>query len=367
MVVMVSPILWVPTIKEFKTKPLQRSIIDLKSHGLNPDMLLCRVDRDVPSSIIRKVSDTTGVPIHSVFDAPDVKTIYQVPIEFYNREVDDMIVDKLRLKRKGCRIGQYRKLVENHNSIDSVTIGIFGKYENCDEAYISLKEALIHAGLAQDVGIEIDWINAEDLESSKNIKKYFKSLDGIIVPGGFDKRGVEGKIKAIKYARENNVPFLGICLGLQCAVIEYARNVMGLKGASSLEFDKKCEHPVINYVEGQENLRKKSGTMRLGAYDCVLTEGSLARKLYGKDLISERHRHRYEVNDEYKDELENNGMLISGVNPESGLVEIVELDYLKYFIATQAHPEFKSGIVNPAPLFKGLVDAAVETSGIKRL
>jgi CTP synthase len=358
MVVMVSPILWVPTIKEFKTKPLQRSLIDLKSHGLNPDMLLCRVDRDVPSDIIRKVSDTTGVPIQAVFDAPDVKTIYQVPIEFYNREVDDMIVDKLRLKRKGCRIGQYRKLVEKANNPTNrnITIGIFGKYENCDEAYISLKEALMHAGLAQDVNVNIEWINSSDLEACKNVKKYFKDLDGIIVPGGFDKRGVEGKIKAIKYARENNVPFLGICLGLQCAVIEYARNVMGLKGASSLEFDKKCEHPVINYVEGQEDLKKKSGTMRLGAYDCVVTENSVAHSLYGKQTISERHRHRYEVNNDYINDLEKHGMLVSGVNPKSGLVEIVEITDHKYFIATQAHPEFKSSIVNPAPLFKGLID-----------
>ena len=364
MIVMVAPILWVPTIKEFKTKPLQRAVIDLKSHGLNPDMILCRVDREVPLSILKKVSDMTGVPMSAVYDAPDVSTIYKVPIEFYNRQIDDMIVDKFRLKRSGCRIHKYRETVEKYanNKMPVVEIGIFGKYGNCDEAYISLKEALLHAGLANDVKVKIRWVEAGELEAYKDMRgvnRLFEGLHGIIVPGGFDSRGVEGKIKAIKYVREKRMPFLGICLGLQCCVIEFARNVCNLD-ANSIEFDKDCKEPVICFVDGQEGLKKKSGTMRLGAYECELANDSLAKEAYGKRSINERHRHRYEVSNDYLEQFENQGLLVSGRNPESSLVEIMELDreMHPYFIATQAHPEFKSRLLEPAPLFNGLIIAA---------
>jgi len=365
MVITVAPILWVPTIKEFKTKPLQRSIKDLQSFGIQPDMLLCRVDREPPKKMLDKVSNMTSVPRECCFIAPDVKSIYQVPVEFYEREIDDLIADKLHLKRNGCRIGQYRKLVEKTKNSDLpvVTIGVFGKYDNCDEAYISLKEALIHSGAATNVCVKIKWIKAENLEgnkSSKTIASFFESLDGIIVPGGFDSRGVEGKIKAIQYARENNVPFLGICLGLQCAVIEYSRNVCGLEDANSEEFSKNCKHPVINFVEGQENITKKLGTMRLGAFDCELKKNTKAYKLYKKNICSERHRHRYEVNEEYTNLLEENGLVVSGRHPESNLVEIIELENHPYFLATQAHPEFKSKLGSPSPLFYGLVKSICE-------
>jgi len=369
MVVMVAPILWVPTIKEFKTKPLQRSIKDLQSFGIAPDMVLCRVDREPPKKILDKISNMTSVPRECCFIAPDVDTIYKVPIEFYDREIDDLVADKIHLKRNGCRIGQYRKLVEKASNpeLPEVTIGVFGKYENCDEAYISLKEALIHAGVSSDVKVKVKWFKAEDLEGIKStkalnaeLKSYFKDLDGIVIPGGFDSRGVEGKIRAIRHARENNVPFLGLCLGLQCAVIEFARNVCGLKDANSSEFSKKTSHPVINYVEGQEGLTKKSGTMRLGAYDCKLKRGTVAHSLYKKDMCSERHRHRYEVNDEYVEVLESKGMTISGRHPESNLVEIVELEDHKFFVATQAHPEFKSRISSASPLFCGLIESIVK-------
>jgi CTP synthase len=364
-VVMVAPILWVPTIKEFKTKPLQRSIKDLQSFGIAPDMVLCRVDREPPKKILDKVSNMTSVPRECCFIAPDVDSIYKVPIEFYEREIDDLVADKLHLKRNGCRIGQYRKLVEKASNpeLPTVKIGIFGKYDNCDEAYISLKEALIHAGVSHDHRTEIEWINAEDLEgikSKKSLAAYFDGLHGIVVPGGFDSRGVEGKIRAIQYARENNVPFLGLCLGLQCAIIEFARNVCGLKNANSYEFNKKTEHPVISFVEGQEGLTKKSGTMRLGAYDCKIKADSRARMLYGEAECSERHRHRYEVNDEYVEPIEKAGLIASGRHPESNLVEIIELAGLHpFFMATQAHPEFKSRLGKPSPLFMGLIAASI--------
>lgn len=366
-VVMVAPILWVPTIKEFKTKPLQRSIKDLQSFGIQADMLLCRVDREPPKKILDKVSNMTNVPRECCFIAPDVKTIYQVPIEFYEREIDDLVADKLHLKRNGCRIGQYRKLVEKANNPDLpiVTIGIFGKYDNCDEAYISLKEALCHSGVAANCRVDVKWIKAETLEgikSNKAIAKIFEELDGIVVPGGFDSRGVEGKIRAIQYAREKNIPFLGLCLGLQCAIIEFARNVCELKDANSSEFSKKTENPVIHFVEGQEKLKKKSGTMRLGAFDCALKENTIAHKLYNNDLCSERHRHRYEVNEKYVELLEKNGLTISGHHPGTNLVEIVEITDHRYFVATQAHPEFKSRLGKPAPLFYGLVSSTLHKS-----
>jgi len=365
LIVMTAPILWVNTIKEFKTKPLQNSVCKLQSYGYQPDLLLCRVEKEVPKKLLDKVANMTGVNRETVFDAPDVTTIYQVPIEFYNRHIDDLIVDKFHLKRQGCRIHKYREHVEKYinNHMTQVNIGVFGKYSNCDEAYISLKEALLHAGIANDIKVNIKWINAEELEEHRDMRGYrhfFDGLHGIIVPGGFDGRGVEGKIKAIRYVREKNIPFLGICLGLQAAVIEFARNVCSIKEASSLEFDKKTPHPVINFVEGQEKITKKCGTMRLGSYDCELTKGSLVHSIYGKLKIAERHRHRYEVNEEYVERLEAKGFNVVGRNPESNLVEMIEILDHPYFVATQAHPEFKSKLLEPAPLFSGLVVAAAK-------
>ena len=360
LIVMVAPVLWVQTIKEFKTKPLQNSVKELQRHGLQPDIMLCRADKELPVEILDKVASLTNVHRGNVFDAPDVKTIYQVAIEFYNRQIDDLIVDKFHLKRNGCKINRYRELVEKYyEELPVINIGIFGKYDNCDEAYISLKEALFHSGLSNDAKVNIRWVKAEELENKPDISNFFDGLHGIIIPGGFDARGVEGKIAAIQYAREKRIPFLGICLGLQCAVIEYARNICNLEGANSLEF-KKCSDPVVHFIPGQEDIKKKSGTMRLGAYDCAIEKKSLAMEVYGKKLISERHRHRYEVNCDYEAILDDSGLKITGRNPQSGLVEIVELSQEQhpYFIATQAHPEFKSKIGKPAPLFNGLVKAA---------
>jgi CTP synthase len=366
LIAMVAPILWVNTIKEFKTKPLQNSVKELQRHGLQPDVIFCRVEKPVPEKILDKVAMLTNVKREAIIEAVDVQSIYQVPLEFYNRHVDDLFTDLFRLKRSSCRIQRYREVVEKYiaNELPAIQIGIFGKYDNCDEAYVSLKESLIHAGIANDVKIEIKWIKAEDIEKYKDqrgMHKYFEGLSGIIVPGGFDNRGTEGKIKAIQYVREKKIPFLGICLGLQCSVVEFARNVCGLDGANSLEFDKDTNYPVVHFVQGQEGLDKKSANMRLGSYNCELKKDSLALELYGSKLISERHRHRYEVNSIFVDQYEKKGFRVTGRNPETGLIEIMELDrnIHPYFIGTQAHPEFKSRLMHAAPLFKGLISAAV--------
>ncbi len=371
LLILVGPILWVPTIKEFKTKPLQNSVKTLQGFGLQPEILLCRVDREVPPEILDKIANLTNVPRANVFDAPDVQTIYQVPIEFYNRHLDDLIADRFHLRRYGCRIHKYRELVERYVNADELPelhIGVVGKYKNCDEAYVSLKEALYHAGIANDVRIKIHWISAQELEQPKDMRgvwKHFEGIQGVIVPGGFDNRGVEGKIRAARYCREKKIPFLGICLGLQCAVIEFARNVLGYEDAGSTEFNKKTTHPVIDFVKGQAGIESKSGTMRLGAFDCYIEKDSLLHEVYGKRNISERHRHRYEVNDTYVEQMREKGLNVSGRNPQTQLVEVVELDreIHPYYIATQAHPEFKSRLSEPAPLFRGLVTAAKQLNG----
>jgi len=373
LIMLVAPILWIPTIKEFKTKPLQNSVKEMQSFGLQPDILLCRIDREMPTKMLDKIANLTNVPREAVFDAPDVSTIYRVPIEFYNRHIDDLIADKFHLKRNGCRIHKYRELVEkyvNHEDMPIVNIGIVGKYDNCGEAYLSLKEAVYHAAVEHEVKAEIKWINAKELEQAKDMRgvwKYFEDVDGVIVPGGFDSSGVEGKIRAIKYVREKKIPFLGICLGLQCAVIEIARNLCHLDAANSVEFDKETKHPVIHFVEGQEKIRKKSGTMRLGAFDCELVKGTIIHELYKKSTISERHRHRYEVNVEYIEFLAKVQFLVSGINPDTKLVEMMELDrnVHPFFVATQAHPEFKSRLGCAAPLFNGLILAAIKSKNEK--
>lgn len=360
----VAPILWINTIKEFKTKPLQKSIVELRTMGIHPDILLCRTDREVPGKILDKIGNLTGIPRHAIFDAPDVESIYQVPIEFYDRHVDDLIADKLHLKRTGVRIHKYRDLVEkyvNSTTLPNVTIGVLGKYASCPDAYLSLKEAIIHAAIANNHKVNIKWIEAEDLEKKRDVSQFFEDVDGIIVPGGFDNRGVEGKIKGIKYCREKQIPLLGICLGLQCGVIEFARNVCGIKNATSEEFKKEDEDVtnVIHFVEGQENVKRKGGTLRLGAYECELAASSKAREIYKKKRISERHRHRYEVNPEFVSLYEKKGLKVSGTDVSSGLVEVMELEDHPYFVLVQFHPEFKSGLTSPHPLFVNLIRASV--------
>lgn len=368
MICLVAPILWVSTIKEFKTKPLQMAVKSLQSYGLQPELLLCRplnATSDLPVKLLDKVANLTNVPRTAVFAAPDVRSVWEVPIEYFNRHVDDLICDKFHLKRNGVKIHKYRELVERYldgHELPEVTVAVVGKYDN-EEAYKSLVEAILHAGVANNCRVDIKWVQAEDLEKAKDMRgvwPHFEGVDAVIVPGGFDKRGVEGKIRSIKYVREKKIPFLGICLGLQCSVIEVARHG-GLGEANSLEFDRDTKHPVIHLVKGQEGVTKKSATMRLGAYDCELTPESLAMSLYKRKLISERHRHRYEVNAEYVTRLEQQGFRVSGKNPESGLIEIMEMDRERhpYFIGTQSHPEFKSRLTSPSPLFVGLIQAAM--------
>jgi CTP synthase len=368
-VCLVSPILWVPTIGEYKTKPLQNSVKTLQSFGLQPDILLCRTpsEPELPIGILDKIANLTNVPRTAVFEAPDVKSIYQVPIEFWERNVDDLICDRFHFQRNGVKIKEYKNLVEkyvNADELPSVEIGIVGKYVNAEEAYVSLKEALYHAGLANKVRVRRRWINAEDFENQTFLKakRLLDGLHGVIIPGGFDSRGVEGKIKAIRYCREGQVPILGICLGLQCMVIETARNLCGLMDANSVEFDPVTPFPVIHHVPGQAEETKKSGTMRLGAFSCEIQRDSLAWEVYKKRTISERHRHRYEVNGEYGAQLDAKGLAVSGVNPQHKHIEIMEMskEQHPYFIGTQAHPEFKSRLGAPAPLFFSLVEAAVK-------
>lgn len=366
---LVAPVLWIPTIKEFKTKPLQQAVQGMQGSGLQPELLFCRTDRPIPNAILDKISNITNVPRSAVFEAPDVRTVYQVPLEFYNRHVDDLIIDKFHLTRNGVRIHKYRDLVEKYvgnDDLKTIKIGILNKYDNFDEAYLSLKEAVFHAAVNKNVKAELVWISAADVEDCKDnkcLKEYFSDIDALIVPGGFDSRGVEGKIRAIRYVREKKIPFLGICLGLQCAVIEFARHI-GWEDANSEEFDKGTKHPVVHYIPGQELIKKKSGTMRLGSYSCELQKESLAYEYYKKKIISERHRHRYEVNNSLvtKEEFVSKGFHVTGRNPDSELIEIMELsrDTHPYFVATQSHPEFKSRLTSASPLFVGLVENALK-------
>lgn len=366
LLVHVAPVLWMETLRELKTKPLQNSVRELQRFGLQPDVLLCRTDkgREIPKKMMEKISHLTSVSLDAIFDAPDVQSVYQVPVCFYDRHIDDFVADRFKLKRNGVRIHKWRELVERYVGdveMDTINLGIIGKYAKMQDAYMSLKEAVYHAGVANGVKIKIVWIEAEKLEeytTFRGINKFFENIHAVIVPGGFDNRGVEGKIKAIQYVREKKIPFLGICLGLQCAVIEFARNVCGLEKANSQEFVHSGEFDdVIHFVSGQEDLSKKSGTLRLGAYECSLTKNSIANNIYKKKTISERHRHRYEVNGKYTSLMSDKGFTVSGINPESNLVEIMELDKKlhPYFIACQFHPEFKSRLDSPHPLFESLI------------
>ena len=370
LLVHVAPVLWMETIKELKTKPLQNSIRELQRFGLQPDVLLCRIDRDreIPKKMLEKISNLTSVSVDAIFDAPDVQSVYQVPVCFYDRHIDDFIADRFKLKRNGVRIHKWRDLVERYvreTNIPELNLGIIGKYAKMEDAYISLKEAIYHAGVANNVRININWIEAEKLEeysTFRGLHKYFENIHAVIVPGGFDNRGVEGKIKAIQYVREKKIPFLGICLGLQCAVIEFSRNICNMPKANSQEFVKDEEFdPVIHFVDGQEGLHKKGGTLRLGAYECSLSKNSLVHNIYKKKIISERHRHRYEVNGNYVNVLSNKGFIVSGIKPDSNLIEIMELDKKQHplFIGCQFHPEFKSRLDSPHPLFESLIAHAL--------
>ena len=364
----------VPFIKaaeELKTKPTQHSVKELLSIGIQPNILVCRSDRTIPKEMKRKIALFCNVDENAVITAQDVDTIYEVPICLHEEGIDDRIVELLDMKVSKIDLQPWEKIVERvkHPS-KNVTIALVGKYIDLKEAYKSLCEALTHGGIANDTRVNICWADSEDIES-KEAENMLKGMDGILVPGGFGVRGVEGKIAAVKYARENKIPYFGICLGMQCAVIEVARDLAHLSNANSSEFDLNTPHPVIYLIEQWYDYRNKKvqkrdltsdkgGSMRLGAYPCKLEKGTLAYQAYGKEEISERHRHRYEFNNKYLETLKSAGLIISGYSPDGALVEIVELKDHPWFLGCQFHPEFKSTPRKPHPLFTAFISAALK-------
>jgi len=353
---------YISAAREIKTKPTQHSVKGLREIGIQPDLLLCRSERPLSDEIKNKISLFCNVEKEAVIEALDAESIYQVPINLHNEGFDDMVVKKLDLECDSPRLDRWKDMIERIKSPGSrVKIAICGKYIQIVDAYKSIIESFTHAGVANDVKVDIVWVDAEEVEE-KGSEACLDGASGILIPGGFGERGIEGKISGVKYARENNIPFLGICLGLQCAVIEFARSVCGLKAGSS-EFDPDVEDPVIDLMLQQRNLKKMGGNMRLGSYPCHLKKGTLAEKLYGRREIDERHRHRWEVNNEYREVLKENGLVFSGLSPEGDLVEMVEITPHPYFIASQFHPEFKSRPQRPHPLFDGLVKAAIKAAG----
>lgn len=351
----------VPYIKsagELKTKPTQHSVKELREIGIQPDILVCRSEYPLDESIRKKIALFCNVSKNAVINAIDASTIYQVPLLLHKEGIDKIVLEKLKMEERDIDLSAWEDVVYRlKNPEDTVTIGVVGKYINLKDAYISLNEALIHGGIANKLKVEIKWIDAEDLECG-NVSKYLEDVDGILVPGGFGDRGIEGKINAVNYARNKDIPFFGICLGMQCAVIEFARNVMKFEGANSVEFDPKTPYPVIDYMQEQKNLKQLGGTMRLGAYKCKLVRDSLAFKAYQQKDIKERHRHRLEFNNKYLNDFKKAGLHISGINPDRDLVEIIELKAHRWFLGCQFHPEFKSRPLSPHPLFKDFVKAS---------
>ena len=352
---------YLPTSGELKTKPSQHSVQVLRSYGIQPEVLVCRTTRAIPKTEKEKLALFCSVPKEAVIECRDMKSIYEVPLALEEQNMAHVILDMLRMEDKKPDLKSWEKLVENiKNPSKTIKVAIAGKYTKLSDAYISVVESLKHAGYADDAKVEIKWINSEECVDYSVCKELMKDIQAVVVPGGFGVRGIEGKLNVIRYARENNVPFLGLCLGMQCAVIEYARHVVGIKDANSKEFDENAQNPVIDLMIEQKNVHGYGGTMRLGAYECILKKGSKAHKAYGKDKISERHRHRYEVNNEYIKPLEDAGLVFSGMSPDGMLAEIVEIPKLDWFVASQFHPEFKSRPERPHPLFKGLIDAALK-------
>ncbi len=353
----------VPTVgpwREVKTKPTQHSVERLRAIGIAPDALVCRTEVPLPSDVRDKISLFCGVPPRAVIESTNVETIYEVPLAYEDAGLGEFVVSRLGLEPRDANLGEWSKLVETlKNPRHDVRVAVVGKYTSNGDAYKSIAEALTHAGIPNDCEVHIDWIESDRLENGRPPRDFLADVDALVVAPGFGSRGIEGKINAIRYARETGMPFLGICLGLQMAVIEFARNICGLEGANSEEMDENTPYPVIHLLPDQKNVIEKGGSMRLGSYPCNLVSGTLAWRLYGGSRIAERHRHRYEVNNDYRERLQADGMMISGVSPDYRLVEMIEVPSHPFFIGTQAHPEFKSRPNRPHPLFDGLVKAAV--------
>ena len=351
---------------ELKSKPTQHSVKELQSLGIKPDVLVCRTEYPITESIRNKIALFCNVRPENVIANLTASNLYEVPLMLEKEGLATDVCKHLKLENSEPKNEKWEKMIEHFKDIDKkyknpemkkVKIAIVGKYIKLEDSYLSVVESIKHAAYANGVGVEIGFVDSETV-TEDNAKEKLSKFNGIIVPGGFGNRGIEGKIQTVRYARENGVPFLGICLGMQMAVIEFARDVLNLKDADSLEFNEKTKNPVIHIMENQKNITKKGGTMRLGAYPCILKKDSLASSLYKSEEISERHRHRYEFNNEYREKMEDKGMTFSGTSPDGQLVEIIELKEHPYFIASQFHPEFKSRPDRPQPLFAGLLNAA---------
>ncbi len=344
---------------ELKTKPTQHSVKTLLSYGVQPDILVCRSEHPLSVSLKQKIALFCNIRYEEVIEALDVRFIYEVPFYLKKEKIEAVALEKLQLKPKQePDLSYWEQFIDKlKNPKDTVAVAVVGKYVEFIDAYKSIKESLIHAGVANNLKVNIHWIHSEDI-NEENVARKLKEVSGVIVAPGFGKRGISGKIETIKYLRENKIPFLGICLGMQTACIEFARNVLQLKEAHSTEFDKETPHPIIHLMEEQKKVKMLGGTMRLGSYACKIKKNSLAYEIYQTNLIHERHRHRYEFNNEYRELFEKNGMKISGTNPDLNLVEIVELEGHPFFIGGQFHPEFKSTVENAHPLFVRFVDAA---------
>ena len=350
---------------ELKTKPTQHSVKTLMESGVMADILVCRTEHELPEDLRTKLALFCNVREEAVIQSIDASTIYDVPNLMLEQGLDKVVLKKLDLKSDKPDLSSWNKFLSRHkNPKSEIHIGLIGKYVELQDSYKSILEAFIHAGAANEVKVNVESIHSEYLNAD-NAKLKLSHLDGVLVAPGFGERGIEGKIDAIKYVREQNIPFLGICLGMQMAVIEFSRNVLGLADANSTEMDEATSNPVIDLMEEQKSVTHKGGTMRLGAWNCQLKEGSISAKVYGKDTIDERHRHRYEFNSDYREQIEAAGMKATGVNPETGLVEIVEIPAHPWFVGVQYHPEYKSTVANPHPLFVAFVKAALKYSKAK--
>ena len=352
---------------EVKTKPTQHSVRDLMEIGIQPDVLICRTERPLAEDVKRKIALFCNVEFGAVIESRDVSTIYQIPLTFHDQGLDDLVCRKLGLETKAPDLTAWKSLVERVVAPQRrVRIAVVGKYTDYADSYKSVQEALIHGGIANDVGVDIAWTSSDLFTDAAKAKALVAQFDGVLVPGGFGVRGVEGMVEAIRAAREGGTPFFGICLGMQAAIIEFARDVCGIDDSNSSEFAPECGNPVISLLESQQNVKEMGGTMRLGAYACRLKPGSKAAEVYGQPEISERHRHRYEVSNQYREQFQQAGMRLSGLSPDGSLVEMIELPSHPYFVACQFHPELKSRPTRPHPLFSAFVAASAErarTSG----